>query len=166
MADDLSGWTSLLLGDDAAQQRAAAQALAQLGEGGAGAAAAMVQAVGSDDETVQNWLTSALESLGPPPETSVSELAILLASAHPDVAYWAATLLGRLHAKAAPAVAALVKLLADGKHLPARQQAAKALGQIGAAATSAAAALESAAASDDKRLARLAGEALAKVRGA
>ena len=165
MATDVSQCTSQLRGSDRTQRLAAAEALAKLGPDAAAAASVMVEAIGCDDEATQNWLTSALESLGPPPAAQVNELAALLDHPSGDVTYWAATLLGRLEQQAAPAAAALTKLLADGKHLPAQQQAAKALGQIGPAAASSAAALERAASSGDKRLARLAGEALAKVRG-
>lgn len=163
---DLAQLAQQLTGSDAANKRTAAAALAKLGPDAAEAAAAMVQAVGSDDDELQSWLTNALESLGPPPVAQIGLLATSLMSDQADVAYWAATLLGRLESQAAPAVAALGQLLAGNKHLSARQQAARALGAIGPAAASAAAALEHAAASDDKRLARLSTEALAKVRPA
>lgn len=165
MSVDLAQRISQLTSGSLPQQQAAVAELAKLGTDAAGAAAALALAAGSQDETVQNLAASALESLGPPPVSLTAELTGLLGHQHGDVAYWAATLLGRLEAEAAPAVERLSVLLVDGPHLPARQQAARALGQIGPAAKAAASALESAAASDDKRLARLAGEALQRIRG-
>ncbi len=80
-----------------------------------------------------------------------------------DVAYWAATLLGRLQAQAAGTVSPLTAALAENRPLAVRERAAWALEQIGPAARDALPALRQAAASKQPRLARLANEAIAAI---
>jgi hypothetical protein len=89
----------------------------------------------------------------------------MVADVHPDVGYWAATLLGRLGKQAAPAVPVLARVVCGGVDLTVRQRVAWALGQIGPAAAEALAALQQAATSDDLRLARLAQQAIDLIRG-
>ena len=123
------------------------------------AAPALVQACAEDDESLREWVVSALEQLGAPADTDLPALVKLL-DADELSAYWAATLLGRLHERAAPAVAPLTKCVAASPHPSVRQRAIWALGQIGSAARSAAEVLQQAAASSDPRTARLAREAI------
>lgn len=154
--------TAALAGNDSSKRQAAAEALAQLGEEAAPAAVALVTACGTDDEA-REWIVSALESLGAPPDDSVAQLAKLAGNPAQDVAYWAVTLLGR--AKAAAAVSALADALAKHPAIVVRQRAAWALGQIGPPAAAARGALEAAAADPDSRLASLAREALGQLGG-
>ena len=65
----------------------------------------MVRAVGNASDEVREWVVSALEELGPPRGADVEPLAGLLEHDDADVAYWAATLMGRLEAEAAECVA-------------------------------------------------------------
>jgi HEAT repeat protein len=73
---------------------AAAEALARTPRPEAGVALVAALADSSDD--VRQWVSEALENLGPPPRAQLGELAALLKHANDDVAYWAATLIGRL----------------------------------------------------------------------
>eukprot|EP00913_Durusdinium_trenchii_P008865 g8331.t1 len=106
------------------------------------AAVELALATADDDEEVREWAVSALEELGPPAVESVGRMAELLSHRENDVAYWGATLLGRLGDAATPAVAALTSLLADHQEIAVRQRAAWALGEIGPSAGSAKAVLE------------------------
>jgi HEAT repeat protein len=165
MPDQINAYIAQLAGKDSAQQAAAAEALAQLGPDAQPAALALVKACITDDDSIREWVTSALESLGPPPPQQVSELIPLVGDKSLDVAYWAATLLGRLHDSAAPAVPALTEALRNSKEQSVRERAAWALGQIGSPAKSAIPALRESASSKEPRLSRLANEALAAIGG-
>jgi HEAT repeat protein len=143
-----------------AQRRAAAEKLAQLESEARGAAVPLVAMCHTDDESLREWVTAALEGLGPPEVSDVGKLAALVGRPSLDVAYWAATLLGRLEAAAAPAVPNLAEALTTHPETAVRQRAAWALGKIGPAAKSARDALTQAAESSDRRLARLAQEAI------
>ena len=81
----------------------------------------------------------------------------------PDVAYWAATLIGRLGPDGAASVPALIAALEDSPHQNVRQRAARALGKIGPGAAAAKDSLQKAAAGDDPRMARLAERALGAI---
>jgi HEAT repeat protein len=165
MAEPISDLAAGLESGDAGVRAAAAERLARLGPEARGAAVALVRACG-DEPAVREWAVAALEELGTPPAGDVGPLAALIENTQADVAYWAATLLGRLGAEAAPAAALLAAALANGRDPSVRQRAAWALGRIGPAARVAAPALQSAAASADPRLAKLAHEALARISGA
>lgn len=162
MNPDVSLLISGLKSDDIAGQQAAAEKLAQLGSDGQEAAVPLVEACDRDD-SVREWAVAALEGLGPPRPCDVAPLAELLANPSLDVAYWSATLLGRLGQQAAPAVSGLIAALESHAELAVRQRAAWALGQIGPAASSARAALEAASAGTDARLASLARQALGRI---
>jgi HEAT repeat protein len=149
--------------DDPARRQAAAERLAQLGTGAQEAAVALVEACGCDDEPMREWITAALEELGPPRVDDIPLLAELVARPSLDTAYWAATLLGRLEREAAPAVAALAAALSNHAEMAVRQRAAWALAQIGAPSGAARGALQSAAASSNRRLASLARQALSRI---
>ncbi len=138
----------------------AAEALLEMGEEAQAAAPALVRACADDAEEVRELAAGTLESLGPPASGDVTALAELLEAGHGDIAYWAATLLGRIGAEAAAAIPALVKTLAKEDSPSARERAAWALGQIGVAKKDAIDALQKAAEHASPRLARLAQEAL------
>jgi HEAT repeat protein len=153
---------TLRSGSEAAR-RDAAEKLARLEAEAQAAAVPLVEACASADETLRDWAVAALEGLGPPDAKDVGPLAALVEHSSLDVAYWAATLLGRLRGQAAAAVPALVEALGEGHEMPLRQRAAWALGHIGPAAAAARESLQRAAEDADCRLARLAQDALGRL---
>lgn len=154
-----------LASDDALQRAAAAERLAQAAEDAKSAAVPLVRAAGDADESVREWAVAALESLGAPPTENQMELAALLSDPRLDVAYWSATLLGRLGAEAKDSTAALAQALQSHPEIAVRQQAAQALAKIGRPAASAVAALQVASSSADPRLARVARQAMEAIQG-
>lgn len=157
---DVAQWASELTHGDAAARASAAEQLSRHpGEAGQ-AALALVQAVADADEGVREWVTAALEALDAPPPSQCEELAALTGHAESDVAYWAATLLGRMGEAAAPAVGRLSGVLESSAADNVRERTAWALGKIGPPAKSAAPQLQQAANSDKPRLARTAAKAL------
>jgi HEAT repeat protein len=163
---DVSQATADLKSNDSAVRAAAAEQLAHLEDGAQPAAVALVAATADEDDSVRQWATAALESLGPPDEKDIAALSGLLADGRLDVAYWAATLLGRLESVAAPAVPQLAAALESHAEVAARERAAWALGQIGPAAAAALPALQRAAASGSgPRLARLATQSIQTIKG-
>src|SRR5262245_42700898 len=148
---------------DAATRAVAAEQLTHLEEGARPAALNLVLATADADESVRQWATAALESLGTPASKDGPELAKLLADGRLDVAYWAATLLGRLGPAAAPAVAALADSLETHVEIAVREQCGLALGQIGPAAAGSLAALNRAAADPRPRLSRLAKQSIEQI---
>jgi hypothetical protein len=159
----VDGLVEVLRSPDPSVRWQAAEQLAQLGEGAQAAAVGLVQAAGDPEERVRQWATAALEALGPPPASDRERLTALLAAPQADVVYWAATLLGRLAADAAPAVAELAHVVRAAPDAAARQRAVWALGQIGPPAASARDTLERAAQDSDVRLARLARQSLERI---
>jgi len=151
-----------LCGADLCRKLAAARALSEMGEGAAEAGAELVQAVADENEDVREWSVAALEEMGPPPYSALPSLTNLLKDAS-DVAYWAATLLGRLEAEAAPAVGELSLALQADRPLAVRQRVAWALGEIGSGARDALPALQQAAEDSDPRLARLAAQSIERI---
>ncbi|QDT70101.1 hypothetical protein MalM25_30460 [Planctomycetes bacterium MalM25] len=119
-----------LLTDDPSRRREAADRLALIGEEAKPATCALVEACADDD--LRDLCVGALEELGPPPATALPRLAELLTSESLDVAYWAATLLGRARANAAPYVADLQRVANDAATPEVvRDRAAWALRKIG-----------------------------------
>lgn len=165
MGADIQKLAEALRSGDLARCRDAAQQLSQLAGAAQPAAVALVEVCGTADDETRELVVAALEELGAPPTGEVPRLTALVADKHLDVAYWAATLLGRLEKQAAPAVPALIASLTGHAELAVRQRAAWALGKIGPPAASARAALQKAAAGGDKRLATLAREALDAIGG-
>ncbi|MBX9787327.1 MAG: HEAT repeat domain-containing protein [Pirellulales bacterium] len=164
MADDITKLIEQLGGADATERAAAAEALARLETSASEAAVPLVRAAADGDEATHDWAVAALEGVGRPPAGSAAELAKLLADSRPDVAYWAATLLGRLGANAASAVPALAAALKATSGTSVQERAAWALGKVGPPASAAKTALTKAAAvKDQPRLARLAAEALKNI---
>jgi HEAT repeat protein len=156
MTADVSHWIANLSSPDIVLVGQAAEALAKMGPDAKAAAVPLVRAVAINDETVREWVVSALESLDAPHEEDVPALTELMGSEEGDVAYWAITLLGRLEGQAAPAVPELTWALKQNPHPHNRQRAAWALGKIGPLAKDALPALKEAAHGSDSRLARIA----------
>lgn len=157
---DVTQWASELTHGDAAVRANAAEQLSRQ-PGAAGVTAiALVQAAADTDETVREWVSAALEELEAPSPKQCDELAALTSHAESDVAYWAATLLGRMGEAAAPAVDRLSGVLESSTADNVRERVAWALGKIGPAARPAVPQLEQAAGSDKPRLARSAAKAL------
>lgn len=96
-----------------ADRRRAAKMLAMLAEEAQSAAIAMLHAVTDADEEVCNWISEALENLGPPQVSDAQTIANLaVTAAHPDTQYFACSLLGRLGPRAHeqyPEIAGLVR---------------------------------------------------------
>jgi len=148
---------------EADTRAAAAEALCQAGDDAAAFAPPLVEAVKDEDRRVVQWANAALEGMGPPTADHAGTLARLLDDPSPDIAYWAATLLGRLGGRAAedPAVvSALARCLMGHPAVSARERAAWALGQIGPAAQAALPALSQAQTAGGPRLTRLAQKAV------
>ena len=163
MPDNINELVQALSAADPAERLAAAETLARRGPEAVEAASALVRACGDEDEQVRDWVVAALEEL-PPPPAQAGELAGLLSQSQIDVAYWAATLLGRMGSEASAAVDDLIIALTTHPEVAVRQRAAWALGKIGPDAQAALAALQSAAESDDAALARFAGAAIQSIR--
>jgi HEAT repeat protein len=100
---------------NAAQRMDAAERLMQMGVRARSAGPALAVAAGDLDDIVREAAVGALDELGPPEPAAIAELVTLLESETPDTVYWAATLLGRLEAAAAPAVPALTEARAAGR---------------------------------------------------
>lgn len=162
MGTDLGQLTTALRSGNAAARQQAADELASAPQ--QGAAVALVEACADADAALES-IAAALEELGPPAAGDVAPLAKLLGSPSLDVAYWAATLLGRAGSDAASAVPQLTQALSTHAELAVRERAAWALAEVGHASATARPALEKAAAGSDRRLATLAREALAKLPG-
>lgn len=145
------------------ERQTAAQQLAQLEHGAQAAAVALVETAATEDDELREWVVAALEALGPPRAEDVRRLAALLKQPSLDVAYWAATLLGRLESAAAPAVPELTDALRAHPEIAARERVAWALGKIGPPAAAAENSLSAAAASQHARLARVARQALEQI---
>lgn len=158
---DASTWIDALSDPNLEQRRQAAQALAQHREAAQGAVIPLCRAVSDEDEQVREWCHAALEELGPPPEEERDALLDLI-TAKELTAYWAVTLLGRLHGAARPAALPLAALV-ERTETPdeVRNRALWALGKIGVQAPEVRAALEKASQSENPRTARLAAKALA-----
>jgi hypothetical protein len=164
MTSDLPQLIESLGASDESARREAAEKLSRLGPDAQPAAVPLVRACGDQSEDVSEWAVAALEEMGPPRASDVGELASLVGDPSADVAYWAVTLLGRLEGEAAPAVGTLAAAVSDAREMSVRQRAAWALGKIGPAAREAADALRRAESGDDPRLARLARQAVERIR--
>ena len=115
---------------DLSSQVAAAEELARMAEGAQPAMVTLVQHCGSADEDLRSWCTAALEGIGPPTTEQIDELALLARSANTDVAYWAATLLGRAGTLATSATPILAERSSDPTSPEVQKRAAWALGRI------------------------------------
>ncbi|TWU20324.1 HEAT repeat domain-containing protein [Bythopirellula polymerisocia] len=164
MVVPLSSLITSLSSDQASERQVAAGQLLQLGPAARPAVVALVEAADSDDET-REIVTAVLEDLGPPDEEMTLPLADILQRTTLDSPYWAATLLGRLEAAAAPAAKALITAAEEHPQGAVRQRAVWALGKIGPPATEALETLEEILAEDDPRLVSLAKNAIESIRG-
>jgi HEAT repeat protein len=127
------------------------------------AALVLVEACGDESEAVREAAVGALEEMGPPDPEVLDGLTALLANTNADVAYWAATLIGRLGPDGAASVSALIATMEESPHQNVRQRVARVLGKIGPGAARAKDPLQKAVAGDDPRLARLAERALGEI---
>ena len=152
-----------LAAESIAARLEAAENLARMGQEARPAAVDLVRACGDGQAEVREWAAAALEEMGPPDEADAAALAPLVASQETDVAYWAATLLGRLEGRAAAFIEPLAEAVNGHRHQHVRHRAAWALGKIAADIPAVRAALETAAGAEDPRLARLAVRALASL---
>ena len=166
MDHDVSSLMAALGSPQEAARAEAAEKLSQLDPEQARAASlVLVEACGDESEAVREAAVGALEEMGPPDPEVLDGLTVLLAGPKADVAYWAATLIGRLGSDGVAAVPALNAALEDSPHQNVRQRAARALGKIGPGALAAKDALQRAASGEDPRLARLAERALGMIQG-
>lgn len=150
---------------DVEDRCSAAEELARAGDEARPAAVALVSCCRDSDERVSECAAAALEEMGPPALEDLPRLAELLSSENADIAYWAATLLGRLEAGGARAVERLAATLRGNPHPQVQQRAAWALGMIRQSGSGAREALQHASESHDPRLARLAQQALQQISG-
>ncbi len=93
MSEKIEQYIADLQQTDPTRQAAAAESLAALAEEAQPALVALVQTCSSQNESVLNWCTAALEDVGPPELQQIEDLTLLAQSASSDVAYWAVTLL-------------------------------------------------------------------------
>ena len=163
MTADIQRWIDDLTADDMARRALAAEELRQAGPAAQQAAKYLVHCTGDAEESIREAAVAALEDLGPPHTEDIDALAELLSDDGSEIAYWAATLLGRLGRQGCAAARPLSTALTSHPNVNVRQQAAWALGKIGAGAACALEPLQSAAKSDDPRLARLAQAATAAI---
>ena len=163
MTDAITQWIDALAHGSDAERVAAAEKLAQAAEEAQVAAVPLVQACGDDCEEVSEWVTAALESLGPPRCGDLPLLAALAAHENADVAFWSVTLIGRAGKDAAGEAASLVQALQKHAAQQVRRKAAWALGEVGSGSSQVSDALRTAAQAADKPLARAAAAALEKL---
>lgn len=164
MADEHADLALALQSGSPAERREAAERLAQSPSAARQVAVALVETCDTDDDQLREWIAAALEESGPPDVGGVARLRELVEHPRLDVAYWAATLLGRLAVDAAPAVPQLARALDTHPEPSVRERAAWALGRIGPPAAAAREALTRAADNSSGRLARLAQQALDRLR--
>jgi HEAT repeat protein len=165
MDDNVEKLVAGLASNEPKMRIESAEKLAKMGSSAQPAAPALARRAGDEVEEVAQWVTSALEELGPPLASDAEVLAEMLRDQSPDVGYWAATLLGRLGSEAAPAAGALADAMAVEQNPAVRQRAAWALGKVGSQAESCLESLRQAASDADPRLARLASRAIEQIGG-
>jgi hypothetical protein len=102
-----------------------------LGSEARDAAVALALATADSNESVLEWASAALEDLGPPPVSTIDELATMVVGDQAGPAYWAATLLGRLGPAAQAAAPALAQAT-TGPWPEVRKRAAWAIEKISA----------------------------------
>lgn len=160
MASEWDQWLTELRSPQASSRRVAAERFALTPQASRTGCLALVDAVIDEDDEVREWISEALEGMGPPDAKDVPCLVQRLGGENGDRCYWAATLLGRLGPGASAAVPALASTLINHLSLPARERAAWALGEIGPDARTALPPLREAAGSGTPRLAKLARAAI------
>ena len=167
MADIQQCIADLVSNELALQRNAAAQLLNA--PGCEAAVVALTKAVGCDDELLVESASGVLESIESITEEQASSLAELLPSEnrqlHPNTEFWAATMLGRIGERAAPYLDQLMAALNASTDDGVRQKIVWTIGRIGPSASAASSHLETLVKSNDKRLARLASQALESISG-
>ena len=121
----------------------------------------MLHALAGSDEQVQ-WACEALENCGEPQPEVLATIAPLIS--HPDelVASWACKLVARAGSEASWTESILTEALSARTEESVREEAARALGRIGATSTAAHEALAAAARQGGPRLKRLATASLGR----
>lgn len=100
-----------LQGEAVADRRRAARLLALLAEESRSAVVPLLSALADEDDEVRDWVTSALENLGPPELTDAEAILQLLASTvEADIQFFALKLLGRLEVFGARHFSPLMRL--------------------------------------------------------
>jgi HEAT repeat protein len=130
MAKDVDALAAALQSEHPAERVGAAEKIASLGESAADLALPLLNALADENESVREFAASALEDCGAPSNVDVDRLEQLLGSTNADIAYWAATLLGRLGDGAIQAVEALRTAAAEHGSNEVRKRATWALGKI------------------------------------
>ena len=120
---------------------------------------AVLSSLEGSEEQAQ-WASEALENCGVPPRSSVHCLAALTRHRSELVAFWACKLLARLGHAASVSEEQLVVALAQRPENSVREEAARALGELGSLSEAARTALATAAAHGSPRLKRLAAASL------
>ncbi|MCA9189990.1 MAG: hypothetical protein R3E01_07125 [Pirellulaceae bacterium] len=156
---DLESLIHDLQSSDRERSRAAARHLATMGPEAAPAAVALLELCGSDAE-YDKWAIVALEEMGSPRQADADQLAGMLRNNCETVAYWAATLLGRLGSAADQTVSQLAQAMESSGSMAVRERSAWALGRMGPAIHRVSAQLHRTASGQHKRLARLAATAI------
>ena len=138
-----------LRSDQPKDQLAAAQWLAQA-DNTDEFALEIVEKLNQSDDSLVEWLESALESCRSPDATQLDGFLNLIqqfqqGTVRPIVAYWSVTMIGCIGASAAKATPALMEMLQRIDHPTIQFKAAWALGEIGPAASDAIPQLEQAA---------------------
>lgn len=162
---DVDALAATLLTDKPSRRLAAAEELASLGPEAARAATALVTACGIP--ALVDVCVGALEELGPPPNEQLPALAAMVGAADENVAYWAATLVGRTGEAAAPYLDSL-EAAANNEQIAieVRERAVWAISKLGPLAKPAEATLRSiAAAGPSPRIKRLASNAISAFGG-
>ncbi len=123
-----------------------------------------IKLAGHSDDEVRMWAAEALGMKVVPSPSEAIEIANCLAQpGDGEVAYWAATMLGRLGCDGIEGVAALIDCIEHSSFLPARERSAWALAQIGSGASQAIETLRLAVDENLPRLSRLANEAIREI---
>lgn len=146
------------------EQREAAKSLMHAGESAIEAVAELVRAADTDDEILCEFAHGALECVGAPPESAISELQSILEEIPADSkssSYWAATMLGRMGNVAKDALPELAKASAKFSEIQVQQRILWAIDKIGPD-ESVVPVLTAYANNQNPRLARIANQALSK----
>lgn len=161
MSQPLEVLIDSLSSEDPRVAASAAESLAQSSASIQSAAVPLSIAAGSEDESLCEWASAALESLGSPNESDLDALSDLVklyleAKAHPATAYWALTLMSRLGPTAATELGTIIQAAEFTGDASVKEKAVLCLGTIGSMAQAALPILNRLAADDSPRLSRLA----------
>src|SRR5687768_15634169 len=107
MADQIDQWRFELRSPDPTTRRKAAEQIAASPEASRIACLELLGLVDDGDDDVREWVSEALEGMGPPDAAVLPALIQRLEDADGGRGYWAATLIGRLGPDGSQATAAL-----------------------------------------------------------